>query len=159
MDAAESKVEALRRELNEELGVTVDESKPVYYLGGWSQSKARDNLVNDSFCAFAVTLKDKKFSTDHKEIFEARWFPINQLRSLLAAQVRPFGKRVPVPELGLPKSPPANSRDDGERNVVQGNVLLWVDAMSDGRCQLVVTKDESRRPGEMAQKATWGMVK
>ncbi len=41
-------------------------------------------------------------------------------------------------ELALPKATPANPKDDGERNIVQGNVLSWIDALHEGRCQKVI---------------------
>ena len=54
--------------------VDLDLDKPVQYLGGWSSGRARDNLCNDNFGAFAVHLKSESFHADQKEIFEARWF-------------------------------------------------------------------------------------
>ena len=104
MNAAESKIEALRREVYEELGVSVDESKPVYYLGGWSRSKARDNYMNDSFGSFAVTVKDKAFRTDHMEIFEAQWFDWKALLRLWSSRGKPLEKKVRMVLLALPQA-------------------------------------------------------
>ena len=54
----ECKIEALKREVGEEVNVAIDEAwDGMRYLGGWSAGRARDNLVNDSFSAFSVKLK------------------------------------------------------------------------------------------------------
>ena len=49
------------------------------YLGGWQQSRARDNLINDNFSAFLVKAKSDDFSVDEKEIHAAQWFAWSKL--------------------------------------------------------------------------------
>ena len=51
----------------------VDTSQDIFYIGGYSQSRARDGLCNDSFSAFAVVAKTEDYEADKKEIMEARW--------------------------------------------------------------------------------------
>jgi hypothetical protein len=67
-------VQAVARELKQELGVTFDEQQECYYLGGWSTGRARDNTINDSFTALAVQLSSADFTTSaEEEDIEARW--------------------------------------------------------------------------------------
>lgn len=45
VDATESKLTAVIREVWEEVGVKIDAEKAPVYLGGWHQSCSRDRLV------------------------------------------------------------------------------------------------------------------
>ena len=64
VNPGESKLETLIREVHEEVRVHVDQTwEGVCYLGGWSAGRARDNLINDNFSAFAVRLQSEVHSS------------------------------------------------------------------------------------------------
>ena len=68
--------EAVRREIREELGVTLN---AVTYLGSFlSTTEYKKDTVN----AFHSELKDKNVYIDNLEIDETRWFSFNDLPSL-----------------------------------------------------------------------------
>lgn len=48
-------------------------SFPPLYLGGYQQSRARDNLINDNFSTFLVRAETDHFKADFKEIHHAQW--------------------------------------------------------------------------------------
>ena len=140
----------------------------VHYLAGWSESRARDNLINDSFSAFAVTLKagpteaSDGFRTDKKEIFEAHWFVWKDLMSAWDAKGKPNTKKVLGLELGMRKGDPAikaanPKSDDGERNVMMGNVLKWLDTYRTGKGHVVKTK-VAQQGEEQSMKVSWGIA-
>ena len=104
-------------------------------MGGWSQSRARDNLINDSFAAFVVHLKHDSFQPDDKEIQEARFFEWRPLLDKWRAADRPKpqqggSKSLQVAELGLPDVI-VKGKAEG-RNAVALNVLQWLDAYERG---------------------------
>jgi len=136
VNAGESKLEALEREVYEELQAEIDLSRGATLVGGWSQSRARDNLINDSFAAFVVHLKHDAFKPDDKEIQEARFFEWRPLLEKWRAASRPAprqggSKSLQVPELGLPDAINSKGKAEG-RNAVALNVLQWLDAYEKG---------------------------
>ena len=150
----------------------VDFGKQPQFLAGWSESRARDNLMNDSFCAFAVHLKSEEYKTDHKEIFEAAWFDTSELMAAWVRLGKPMEKKVCM-DVGQrsadPKiveankaakaaDPKARGKDDGERNVMQGNVLKWLDTYVSGKGH-PVTKKETMHGDQLSVKASWGMAR
>jgi 8-oxo-dGTP pyrophosphatase MutT (NUDIX family) len=151
VNAGESKLDALARELFEEVGVEVDISKPKEYLAGWSESRARDNLVNDSFAAFAVHLKNETIRTDKKEIFEAEWFDVEQLLSEWNRLGQPKDKKL---KIEMRKDRQARDKDDRERNTIACNVLKWLTTHKDGKGHVVTRKEET---DQMSVKVAWGM--
>lgn len=161
VNAGECKVEALARELREEVGVKVDTTQPIHYLAGWSSGRARDNLMNDNFSAFAVVLQSEAFQADNKEISEAQWFVWAEIMAQWDAQGQPGGKKVKSLELGQPRADPAKvaagARDDGERNVMGGNVLKWLDVHRSDRGFQVKTSTEEK-DSVTSMKASWGMA-
>jgi 8-oxo-dGTP pyrophosphatase MutT (NUDIX family) len=73
VDAGESGLQALRRELLEEVGVILHESPPI--LGVYhNRHKKRDDYVIVYVCK-----KFEKTEVTSNEILEARWFPLNAL--------------------------------------------------------------------------------
>ena len=68
VDMGESKLDALVREVREEVEVAVDRSWGPFYLGGWQQARARDNLINDNFSVFAVRLTNEDFVANKREV-------------------------------------------------------------------------------------------
>jgi ADP-ribose pyrophosphatase YjhB (NUDIX family) len=158
VNAGESKIETLTRELREEVGVEVDLSQDIFYLGGWSAGRARDNLSNDNFSSFAVRLKSDEFSVDNKEIREAEWFVWRPILDEWVAQGSKKDKKVKSLDLGKPKGDPAITKgDNGERNVLSGNVLKGLQILADGH-GLKLNYKEEMQGGLKAVKATWGSL-
>ena len=54
VDAGESSLAALRRELGEEVGCEVDARYAPLFLGGWQASKAFDLRVNNHFATYSA---------------------------------------------------------------------------------------------------------
>ena len=135
-------------QLSEELGVEVDEDKGYTYLGGWSAGRARDNLSNDSFAMFAVTLKSEDFRLDRKEIFEARWFEWMPLLTEWRKQGKAFEKKQV-------KCLDVHERED--RNIIAKNVMAGLDIWESGKGHPVEVK-ESLQGGKEAVKAIWGSL-
>ena len=54
VNQGEMKIDALHREIREEVGLEVDAEVQPIYLGGYQQSNARDGGINDNFSAFLV---------------------------------------------------------------------------------------------------------
>ena len=131
VNAGESKVDALCREVWEEVGVQLDRDwEKMAYLGGWQQEKARDNLVNDSFAAFAMRAMADDYQVDGKEIMTAHWFPWKKMLDAWIAEGRPMQKRVPFANFGALVGQP-DLPDD--RNVVLYNVMHWLETWASGR--------------------------
>jgi len=87
VDLKESKLRAAVREIHEEVGLVVDESFPPLYLGGWQQSQARDQLINDNFTFFAVKALPGEVVVDGVEIQEAKWFSIDEILRICEREV------------------------------------------------------------------------
>jgi len=144
VNPGECKLETLIREVYEEVNVKVDEAwDGVRYLGGWSAGRARDNVINDNFSAFAVRLQSEEFEPDCKEIHEARWF---EWRSLLNAWIhagRPGGRKFET-DLGLARK--TDSEPNAERNILQVSMLMWLDAFASGHGLRVTSKTSEQGP-------------
>jgi len=80
VDAGESMVETVRREVREEVGLEVEEEMTL--LGGWQAARSRDKSVNNIFCVFAATAKSREAKVDGVEVTDARWFPLASLPTL-----------------------------------------------------------------------------
>ena len=135
-------------QLGEEIGVEIDEDKGYTYLGGWSAGRARDNLSNDSFAMFAVTLKSEDFRLDRKEIFEARWFEWMPLLTEWRKQGKAFEKKK-VTCLDV------HERED--RNMISKNVMSGLDIWESGKGHPVKWKAEMQG-GKESVKAVWGSL-
>jgi len=134
VDMGESKLDALVREVREEVEVAVDRSWGPFYLGGWQQARARDNLINDNFSVFAVRLTNEDFVANKREVREARFF---EWRPLLEAW-RAAGQ----PEAGLSHAEHA-AVPSGQK--INRELLLWLDTYERGQC--LKTRFASRRQG------------
>ena len=151
VDPGECKVETLRRELEEEVGVELDEEDGrSQYLGGGSTGRARDNLSNDSFSAFVVHVKSEEHQVDHQEINEAEWFVWKPLLDTWRGEGSKVTKKVEM-DLGKPKG------DKAERNIIAGNVMLGLDIYERGKGHPLKIKRETQGPHSV-MKATWGSL-
>ena len=125
--------------------------------GGWSAGRARDNMSNDNFSAFAVTLASEEFRMDRKEIFEAKWFEWRPLLDMWVAQEKPNSKKLSF-DMGQAKGDPSITKgDNGERNRLALNVIKGLDAYVNGRGYEVKTSEEMQGPMR-AVKAKWGSL-
>jgi len=75
VEPGESLVAAMSRELMEEVNIELNPDIQPYFMGGYHQARARNNLVNDNFHSFVVVAKEEEFSVDGVEIEKAQWFP------------------------------------------------------------------------------------
>lgn len=73
-------LDALKREISEEVHVTLNDQWPPVYLGGWSQAAVEPyRKVNNNFMVFAVQATSMDFKVDNFEIKQAKWFSIDDL--------------------------------------------------------------------------------
>lgn len=139
VDEGESALGACAREMREEAGVDADASFQPVFVGGWQMARARDDRVNDNFKAFVLRAASEAFAVDQKEVSEGRWFGVDELRALYAANGRPAPSRARfVEDPSLPEG----------RRKVSVNGLAWLQTYCDG-CGLSV--DVIRRPGTDAE--------
>ena len=116
--------------MREELSARVDDSWSPFYLGGWQTGRARDELVNDNFSAFAVKLRDEQFEVDHKEIEKARFFEWRPLLQAWRNAGRPKDFRTPV---------------GGETCKFDKYLFPWLDIYETGRGFKCTVKTEQLR--------------
>ena len=67
VDASEGVLQALRRELREEVGCRVDSDFSPLYLGGWQNARAFDERVNNHFSVYAVRAQAEATHIDPNE--------------------------------------------------------------------------------------------
>jgi len=133
MDAGESMVEALRREVQEEVGLELEDG--VSLLGGWQSQRNHDDWVNNIHHVFAVTAKSREAKVDGVEIPDARWFPLASLPKFedLSKLPRVEGKPTSVAwDLGVPG-----------RGLLSTSVVNFLGVRSQGR-SLEVTRHLDR---------------
>ena len=137
VNQGEMEIDALHREIREEVGVKLNAAVPPIYLGGYQVAKARDDRVNDNFSAFAVRAYSEYFDVDHKEIEKAMWLPWEPLLSEWLAAGRPITDwNVALKSSVLPE----------EKRLVSRNLLCWLETYKAGRgmpCKVA--------PGEMCK--------
>ena len=127
VNPGECKLEALQREVREEVGATVDLSRGATMVGGYSKGRARDNTINDSFAAFVVFLKDTTVSVDRNEISECTFLDWRWILQLWRDKGRPDSDDlVQLDELGRELGMPG-------RNLVRSNLLQWLDVYEQGK--------------------------
>jgi len=162
VNVGECKVETLKRELKEELDVTVDEHSEFFYLGGWSTGRARDNTSNDSFTMLAVRLASEYFKPDRKEIHQAQWFEWTPLLKQWREKGKDrHGRKVTDLDLGQKRGDPAildPKADHGERNIIALSVMQALDMYAEGRTYKVKVDKLRLQAGEEPMKATWGAM-
>jgi len=118
IDLGEMKVDGLKREIREEVGVTLDDAFPPVYLGGYQMSRARDGTINDNFSAFAVRAASEQTHLDNKEIHCAFWLRWRVLLDEWVAAGRPsIQKNVALTSAELPV----------DKKLVSINLLRWLD--------------------------------
>jgi 8-oxo-dGTP pyrophosphatase MutT (NUDIX family) len=82
-----------RREMAEELGITLDRWAELGILSGKADHR------NDTMHCFQAELPEPDLTVDPGEIDEARWFPRNRLPSNLGRYVRPILALARAPKL------------------------------------------------------------
>ena len=92
VDASEGVLQALRRELREEVGCRVDSDFSPLYLGGWQNARAFDERVNNHFSVYAVRAQAEATHIDPNEA--PRPPP---LRTLCPPLLKAFPLRPPRP--------------------------------------------------------------
>jgi len=141
VNAGECKLEALAREVGEEVSARVDESWGAYFLGGWQEGRARDGLVNDNFSAFAMKMADEAFTVDNKEIEKARFFEWRPLLEAWRKAGRPKDFRTPA---------------EGEK--VSKFLMPWLDTYDTGRGLKCTLKSDPLRDGRRQTKVLYGSM-
>ena len=140
VDMGESKLDALVREVREEVEVAVDRSWGPFYLGGWQQARARDNLINDNFSVFVVRCETEYMKPDGIEIKEAHWLPWKPILEAWRAAGKPTDKKVKLPNF----SAVVGMDLAADRNVVGLNVLRWLETYELGKGFCVELKTEQQ---------------
>ena len=123
----------------------------------------------------AVTFSFIHTSADNH--IEAVWFDWRQLLRSWAALGKPVEKKCKM-DVGQSKADPAIAKsnmksnaepeakaaeakawqkNDSERNIMNGNVIWWLDSYASGKGHVVKVKKEDQN-GKLAVKAAWGMM-
>lgn len=97
VNEGEGKASAIRRELWEEVKLRTDDNF-MFFLGGYSQYRARDDLVNDNFSMFVMKVTDDNFEVDNHEIHEATWLPWKEVLRVWKAAGKPTDPFAVTPE-------------------------------------------------------------
>ena len=138
VDHGESKVNTLAREAQEELGVTIDWTFGIYFVGGYHKGRARENSVNDNFSAFLARVKTWEFTPDGAEIKRAGFVEWRPLLDQWRAQGKPKKVYAPAPD------------DPTKQEPVNGKILRWMDNYLEGRALPVSWKSETQN-GETSE--------
>ena len=159
VEPGETKLEALQRELREEVSLSLaltSSELPPHYLGGYQQSRARDNLVNDNFSAFVVHCSSDDFEVDRAELEHAAWFDWKALLQAWrdAGRPRSDGEGRSLKQFEMDGRDGWEAQPDG-RNTVRLNVLEWLDRWDEGRA-IPCSYSEEQQAGEKAAKVKIG---
>ena len=159
VEPGENKLQALEREMREEVSLRLDltsEELPPHYLGGWQQSRARDNLINDNFSAFVVKCASDDFEVDRSEVNHAAWFDWKVLLEAWRDAGRPLtdGDGKALKQFQMDGCDGWQPQPEG-RNAVRLNVLEWLDRWQDGRA-IPCAYSEQMQAGEKAAKVKIG---
>jgi 8-oxo-dGTP pyrophosphatase MutT (NUDIX family) len=85
----EEPVDAARREMEEELGVRIDDMRPL------GQVSVRAYRAHDRVHCFHAELGPVELTVDHGELAEARWFQRNLMPAELSRYVSEILSRIP----------------------------------------------------------------
>ena len=85
INSGENAVEAVHREVKEEVGLDLDPAFPLHLVLGWNQAMARDKRINDHYCMFVARALSEDFVLDMVELTRARWVPVAPLLATLAS--------------------------------------------------------------------------
>ena len=135
VDPGEMKVDGLKREIYEEVGVTIDDTFEPIYLGGYQAARARDDRINDNFSVFAVKASSEHFEVDQKEIHAAMWVPWAALLDEWIDAGRPGDKKnIALSAAMLP----------ADKTCVSKNLLRWLETYRSNkgmRCKVTPGKE------------------
>ena len=154
VEPGENKLDALAREMGEEVNLKLDlVGWGAEYLGGWQQSKARDNLINDNFSSFLVKAADDSFQVDESEITDADWFEWRHMLDTWRDAGKPKtddkGNKLKHFEMDVGKPEAPSDKKAENMNRVRLNVLEWLDQWQDKRtikCEYIVGKPQAGEP-------------
>jgi hypothetical protein len=158
--AGESKIDALERELFEEVACKVDRSwDGMRYLGGWQQQCARDHRINDNFSVFALRCATEEIQVDGIEIQHAYWVPWREILQAWRQKGRPKTKKVAMPEIHLVAESALGAtiatRDFGaDKQLVSLNTLQWLDTYELQLGFQVTLKTEMKGPAGAKKQVT-----
>jgi len=149
VNAGESKIDALERELFEEVELCVDRTwDGMRFLGGYHQQRARDGLINDNFSAFVVRAASDYVKPDGIEIKEAYWFPWRNILKAWRDAGRPtHEKRIKIDNF----SEVVSQQLAPDRNLVGLNVLRWLDTYALDKGLRVDLKMEKQGPRKITK--------
>lgn len=139
VNEGESTLAALAREAHEEVNVTLDlDGFGAYLVGGWHESRARENTINDHFSAFVVRMTSDEFAVDNKEIEKARLF---EWRPLLQAW--------------RDQSKPDPFLDPASGDKMNKHLMTFLDLYDLGKCFKCRLKNEDRPDNIIATKLSY----
>lgn len=83
VDSGELIIEAMARELKEEVGLTVDLTKlPVKLVGGYNKKRARFGYINDLFLTFVINIDENSIiKPDGVEVKKFAWLNVEDVLS------------------------------------------------------------------------------
>lgn len=84
VDRGESPLQAVIREVKEEVGIRIPEKDPRFFY----QYKSGRDYKDDTVDCFAIRVSNREFSIDGMEVREARWFPLNAVPADVPKSVR-----------------------------------------------------------------------
>jgi len=160
VNEGESKIDALERELFEEVACKVDRSwDGMRYLGGWQQQCARDHRINDNFSVFALRCATEEIQADGYEIQHAYWVPWREILQAWRQKGRPKTKKVAMPEIHLVAESALGAtiatRDFGaDKQLVSLNTLQWLDTYELQLGFQVTLKTEMKGPAGAKKQVT-----
>jgi len=121
----------------EEVGLELEDDMQL--IGGYQETKTRDQCISNVFMTFAAVAKSMDFKVDNMEIHQARWFPLSSIPTSedeKRAKTFPNKPHTMEVDFGLP-----------DQNVLSRTVCLFVDTYRQGRGLHVVNwgSDKARR--------------
>jgi hypothetical protein len=145
VDLRENSFNTMRREVQEEVGVTLDGQFTPRYIGGWQKACARDKAINDAFMVYAVRASSKDVVLKTDEVGNAHWFDVRYLVDAYHAAGSPApGKAIPLVE----------SESDGHiaklkelgQDRIATNTLNWVTSYYNGNSLKIHQSEDAGNP-------------